>query len=97
MASSSAVSATSPLGPTGSNSTMVLTNTTPGTGSVLSLPVGKNSRLSVTVEPPLNVTRFKIFPYLIYRLCLKYVISTNTHSKVNYTQHYIGENLGNRF
>lgn len=47
MASSSGVSATSPLGPTGSNSTMVLTSTTPGTGSVLSLPVGK--RYSITV------------------------------------------------
>ena len=42
MASSSGVSATSPLGPAGSNSTMVLTSTTPGTGSVLSLPVGKH-------------------------------------------------------
>lgn len=42
MASSSGVSATSPLGPAGSNSTMVLTGTTPGTGSVLSLPVGKH-------------------------------------------------------
>ncbi|GFG32169.1 hypothetical protein Cfor_09697 [Coptotermes formosanus] len=45
MASSSGVSATSPLGPAGSNSTMVLTSTTPGTGSVLSLPVGKDSQL----------------------------------------------------
>jgi hypothetical protein len=50
MASSSAVSATSPLGPAGSNSTTVLTNTTPGTGSVLSLPVGKNSSINVILD-----------------------------------------------
>jgi hypothetical protein len=76
MASSSAVSATSPLGPAGSNSTMVLTNTTPGTSSVLSLPVGKDSvpfsmyadfsqcYCSITVEPPFNIARFKMFPLL---------------------------------
>jgi len=45
--SSSGVSATSPLGPAGSNSTMVLTSTTPGTGSVLSLPVGKYYSITV--------------------------------------------------
>jgi hypothetical protein len=50
MASSIAVSATSPLGPAGSNSTTVLTNTTPGTGSVLSLPVGKNSDINMILE-----------------------------------------------
>jgi hypothetical protein len=46
MASSSGVSATSQLGPAGSNSTMVLTSTTPGTGSVLSLPVGKHCSIT---------------------------------------------------
>jgi hypothetical protein len=50
MASSNAVSATSPLGPAGSNSTTVLTNTTPGTGSVLSLPVGKNCHINMILE-----------------------------------------------
>ena len=47
MASSSGGSATSQLGPAGSNSTMVLTSTTPGTGSVLSLPVGKHYSITV--------------------------------------------------
>ncbi|KDR23811.1 hypothetical protein L798_11391 [Zootermopsis nevadensis] len=50
MASSSAVSATSSLGPAGSNSTTVLTNTTPGMGSVLSLPVVSAQLMTSSVK-----------------------------------------------